>query len=218
MNKNKSNPSGQVLHINRNRTKQSSNHRFTNVREMLCVDASVGSPAPIPLAASTTKEFTICPFGIGGITSGFVLGSWEAPHLVWFLNTARNFSQYRIVRASLVIVGNVPSTATGNFSVFSSPDAGDGSNTSFATTAPGVGIATLATRDYKVPLNIDSSWKKVTGTTMANVGSVWAPLNNVNSLSSGMIAISNNGTTALGIAYLDYDVEFKGQINLVLNA
>lgn len=205
----------------------SSVHGFRNIREMVCLDQGVTPPAPLPLNANSTATFVIAPFGIYGaqLKSGPTLVTnvaIDTAHFKWLLTTAVNFQEYRITRASVVVVGTVPSTATGNFTVASSKSYTDilaGQTPSYANSGPGVAVATLASKDYRVPITVDTKWKIVSNkTVVVNSDSItFAPVNTVDDLSCCSVAISNNSTQALGIAYLDYDVEFRGPINPSLN-
>lgn len=203
--------------------------RTANIRstykELVCVDAGASPVVPLALPANGTSEISLGPMGIRGVTLGsgvFVASSVEPAHLKGLFLTASNFKEYRVTRAHLVIVGNVSSTATGNFSVFSSKDFGDirGPTTpSYATTGPGTSVASLANKDYRVALDFDSSWKKCTNSTLGlsvDFKTICAT-NSVNDITFCSLAVSNNSNTALGVPYLDYDVEFRGPINPAIN-
>ena len=152
-----------------------------------------------------------------------VLATVKPAHLKWFSTTSSNFREYRVLNATLRFVGNVTSTTVGNFSVFSSRNEADvfsGAVPGYSTMPGGTSVASLATKDQRFRLNIDSSWKPVSYSTLGALTDqvTFYPLNSVDTLSFCSFAVSNNSGAALGIMYLDYDVEFRGPINPSLNA
>lgn len=202
-------------------------HAYKNIREMLCADANAGTVLPMPLAANSTSIVCLNPLSLvtmklaSGPTA--TLATMESAHLRWLNVTATNFKQYRILRAVLIVVGTQASTATGNFSVFSSPDYSDvflGTAPSYSTTGPGTSVASLATKDQRFPLDIDTSWKKVSSRLCAVSSDqvTVTPITTVDDASFCSVAVSNNSTAALGIAYIEYDVEFRGPLNISLQA
>lgn len=202
-------------------------HIYRGIREMVCVDASVATPAPANPAASGTLSVLISPLGVKAVkvASGPTVSTVPdfIPTLKWLYATSVNFREYRITRAKLVVVGNVASTATGNFNVTSSRDILDiyGTNTpSYSTGPAGVSVASLATRDASFSLNIDSSWKVVSPNTVQVLSdnATFINVHNVGDLAVGAYSISNNSNVPLGILYMDYDVEFRGPINPTLNS
>jgi len=202
-------------------------HVYKNVREMVCDDAFATPLLPLPLAANSTITAAFNPLNLVTMKLGSgptaSLTTVEKGHLRWLAQMAAGFKQYRITRATLIVVGTQASTATGNFSVFSSPDYADVFLTtvaSYATTGPGTSLASLANKDQRFPLVIDSSWKNVVSRLIA-IGTdqtTIIPISNVDDATFCSMAVSNNSTLALGIAYLDYDVEFRGPLNSFLQA
>lgn len=202
-------------------------HSFKGVRELIVTDGSSTNPGPLAPAANATTLAVLSSVGVYGLKLGsgptFAQASSYKPYLKWLWSNATNFREYRVTRATLVVVGNVASTATGNFNVVSSSDFGDvflgGLQPSYSTGPAGTSVASLATKDARFPLVVDSRWKQVTAYTsfLYNDQITSVPIHTVEDLAFCYFAISNNSTQALGICYLDYDVEFRGPINPLIN-
>lgn len=162
----------------------------------------------------------LAPRGLTGVNTAGVGGIvYAKPHLPWLYNTSNNFLEYRVTRAHLVVVGNVGSTVTGQVSVVSSPDMID----SLASPAPGLGaqiiggtsfpLADLASNNRRIPLRIDTSWKKVTSLTAYLSGTTI--INNASADDLGFTGfvyrvVNAPVSTNVLFFYLDYDVEFRG--------
>lgn len=214
----------------KNKNKGSSpkqNYVFKGLSEMICINAGASTVVPAPLDANSTTTVALTPIGCVSwkLTSGptATLSSVVNPVLKWMQATSTNFKEYRVLRATVRIVGNVPSTSAGNFTVVSSKNYADifsGATPNYANSGAGTSVASLATKDQRFPLIFDSTWKPVTSRLVA-IGTdqvTVVPLNNIDTASFCSFAVSNNSTVALGIMYLDYDVEFRGPINPTLNA
>lgn len=202
-------------------------HSFRGIRELLVTDGSSTAPGPLTPAASATTPAVLSPLGINGLkfggTNTVVQNLAYKPYLKWLWATSINFKEFRVTRAKLVVVGNVASTAVGNFNVVSSKDFGDvfGSTTpSYSTGPAGTSVASLATKDASFPLVVDSRWKSVSSYTcvVGSDSSTFVPTHSMEDLAFCYFAISNNSSQALGICYLDYDVEFRGPINPLINS
>lgn len=70
-------------------------------------------------------------------------------------------------------------------------------------------------------MNIDTSWKKVSRTTLTLAGTTLYPINSVDDLSicQVSVAIAGSGNTVTVCQfYVEYDVEFKNPVGLGGNA
>lgn len=209
----------------KNNNNKALQHSFRGIKEAIVTDGSSPAPGAAPLVG--TVKFLLAPMGIVGvkIASGpvFSLSRIFTPPMKWLWATSSNFKEYRITRATLVVVGGVASTAVGNFNVTSSKDYHDiFSQTvpSFATGPAGTSVASLASKDARFPLSVDSRWKIVSSLT-ATLGSgtdTFIPTHTIEDLSFCSFALSNNSSVDLGVAYVDYDVEFRGPVNPLLNS
>lgn len=208
---------------NKKKTRQSQVHTYRSVKDNVVTDARSGTLASMPFAAGTTTVFSLNPLGVGGTSTGAGATVYlvESPHLPWLFTTAKNFEMYRITNARLVVVANNSTTATGNFAVVSSPDFSDSSAVSIATAGTAYPMSGLANKDVRVPLRTDSSWKKVsylTNQVFTISGSTYvANINSANDIIFGNVVVTVNSTSALGLVYLEYDVEFKYPINNLVN-
>lgn len=216
-------------------------HVFRRIRDPMVSNAASSSPSPVSLVSDATGNgsltYTLSPLGIKGL-SGSVTGSvvgfdtalFYSPYFPFLYNQARNFERYRILNATLIVVGNVGSTATGRIIVDSSTDMAD--NTSPVTIGTSTGgivfdLASLATRDKRIQLDVDTSWKKVSAQTFNIVNGLGTALavSSGNDLSFTSIYISLVAATqagSLGVFtaanfFLEYDVEFRDPISYGVN-
>lgn len=214
-------------------------HLFRKIRDPVVADASSGSsPAAYAVAVNSSGDYngnlSFCPFGYRGLsTANAVAGQpttfseyvSENAHLPWLYNQARNFERYRILNATLVVVGNVGSTATGRMVLQSSTDLADilGSNTvGLSSGGKVIDLAILASKDQRFPLDVDSSWKKCSSRLYVfnSTATGAIPVSTVNDLMfSGLnctvVGGTSNGTSAAFTAanfFLEYDVEFRDPI------
>lgn len=214
-------------------------HVYRKIRDPVCQDATAATPSMIPVTTNGTGLVSFvaafAPLGIQVPTLTVTAGSlsanntvWDAPHCPWLNNNARNFERYRVLNATLIFVGNVGSTTIGSLTVTSTTDVSDyvrGIVTP-ATSTGGktVNLASASTREQRFPLDVDSSWKKVSASTLyCTNGSVQTlyPFNSFNDLLFTAIDVYVTGgpaTTNVGSFYLEYDVEFKDPTSFVINA
>lgn len=212
-------------------------HRYTNVREAVVADAGAGIPKTYDLIVGPDGSgyftSTLSPRGIVGVRgaqSGAAAGStitWYYQSLAfaqlsWLYSTSQNFEMYRVTRATLIVVGNLGSNATGRVAVVSSPDGADYStgDLTFPMVAGGgrvFEVGQLASKDGRLPLDIDSSWKRVSQKTVhiADDGFGITPISTFNDLAFTKIAWRVVGAPAnsnVATFTIEYDVEFKNPI------
>lgn len=212
-------------------------HVYRNVRELLVTDATVLNSPPLnasyPAAATGYVSTQLSPMGLQGVqfsTSSLPTTTVvSSPRMPFLYRTGTNFEEYRVTRATLIVTGYVGSTATGRFSVFSSTDYSDGSSTASTLNANVVGgrtydVASLATREARIPINVSSEWKKVSATTtLVTSGGLALPVSTANDLIFSFLALSWNGTantTAMDQLFclsVEYDVEFRKPVASTLN-
>ncbi|APG76478.1 hypothetical protein 3 [Hubei tombus-like virus 4] len=212
----------EMANKSKKQNKKSIQHLYRGVKDNLVTDARAASLSASVPGANATVTYCLAPLGFGGQkTADGLVSLVEFPHLPWLYQTSKNFELYRITNAKVCFVANSATTATGNFSVMSSPDYSDGANSSFATNPTGYPMSGLANRDVKVPLRIDPSWKKVSYVTMqlygAGTNAINYAINTVNDLCFGSFTVSMNSSTTVGLIYIEYDVEFKNPINNLMN-
>lgn len=183
------------------------------------------SPATVAtVAGAALGSMVLAPVGLDGLNNGTgAIETIEKPHLPWLWKTAPNFMEYRVTRASLVVVGLQGSTATGQMTVVSSTDFADIGPTNLGTNAvggTGFALADLANKNKVVPLRCDTSWKKVSSLTAMVLGNVRVSLSSCDDLLfttfSYVIAGAPSGDVVT--FYIDYDVEFRGPISAADNA
>lgn len=171
------------------------------------------------------------PLGLNA--SSFVSAAYQAPtqvdpqHLRWLGSQADGFANYRVTRAKLVFVSNVGSTVSGKVILSSSNDASDCLATptsSLVVKGRQFDLAFGSSKEISIPLDIDSSWKKVGFflTSPANVRpfnglpSQMIILNSLNDLCFGSFTVAVVGgpaSTNVGNLFIDYDVEFKNPVS-----
>lgn len=221
-------------------------HLFKGIRDPVVINASIGNtPSMISLTTDSNGNaaelISFSPFGFSGLgvtsaTAGqpatFTTVPYQSPALPWLYNQARNFERYRVLRAVLIAVGNLGSSATGRLLLDSSTDAAD--NASVITTATSTGgkvydIGSLATKEARFQVDIDSSWKKCSSRTnlVSSNGLSCLPVSTVNDLLFTNVYIACNGVSASAAAptagtivaqfYMEYDVEFRDPISYGVN-
>lgn len=155
------------------------------------------------------------------------------PTLRWLQVMSSNFQEYRILQASLKVIGcqginsgqisvmtaKSPMDITGTFGM------ADGAGPSAKT----FDIATLAHKEVSIPMSFDSAWKKVTTTLMTNGSNLpWmsgntSQLVTVASIEdiafSGMTAVCSQAISNSRLASfaLVYDVEFRSVVSDIIN-
>lgn len=219
-------------------------HLFRRIRDPLVTDASNGAnPSAIALTADAngngTATYALSPFGISGFIANattatgpinFTSAVYYSPNLPWLFNQARNFERYRVLNATLIVIGNVGSSATGRMVVDSSTDLAD--NVTAVTVGLSTGgivfdVASLAGKERRFQVDVDSSWKKCSSRTalVSNNGSLLMTTSSANDLLFTNIYFSVNGATAAGTTgtftvanfMLEYDVEFRDPISYGAN-
>jgi hypothetical protein len=221
-------------------------HLFKSVRDPVVVSASGGAAAG--MASMTTDssgnaQYTtsFAPLGYNGITtSNAVAGSktvfssqlYQFPSLPWLYNQARNFERYRVLRAVLIAVGNLGSGATGRMLLDSSTDVADNASVISTSTSTGgkvFDVGSLANKEARFQLDVDTSWKKVSAQTysITSDGAVCCPISTANDLSFTNVYFKCIGVSASSAApvagtivaefYMEYDVEFRDPISYAVN-
>lgn len=213
---------------NNNMKRQS--HVFRGVRDMLTNDGSDSSSLSYTISTdangAATAAFGLAPLGIKSViaTATGSTVSWTStvtspPRLPWLWNQARNFERYRVTRAVLCFIGNVGSTTTGRILLDSSTDYAD--LTTPQTLGLGAGgrmfdLASSASKELRFQMDVDTSWKKVSASTvLTSTSNSIIPVNSVNDLifSAGFVTIVGGpGTQLVGNLVLEYDVEFRDPI------
>jgi hypothetical protein len=220
-------------------------HVFRGIRDPVVVDAFSSTPTVSAVASDAsgngTATYVFSSYGTTGLTAfsststGIITWtsvSLDKPYLSWLMNQAKGFKEYRISNAKLVFVGNVGSTATGRIAILSSPNSADIYTPLTLGNVIGGSVfdlASLASREKSIPLNIDSSWKRVSDKTMlqfAGTPATISPSATVDDLSFcsvrvQLIAATQAGTLGVFTAanmFVVYDAEFRGPISPSLNA
>lgn len=221
-------------------------HAFKRVRDPLVVNATAATPGMVSLttdgSGNGSQTLTLSPVGLYGAASSPAtagqVATWssaalQSPYLPWLYNQSRNFERYRVMNATLIAVGNLGSSATGRILLDSSTDMAD--NITVVTTATSTGgkvfdVGQLASREARLPLDVDSSWKKVSSRTFLFDASNTAllPVSSANDLSFSNVYMACYGASASSSApvagtivaqfYLEYDVEFRDPISYGVNA
>lgn len=217
-------------------------HLFRRIRDPLVTDATNPTPDAFALVTNASgnanTSVNLSPFGVmaigvaggTGTTTAFANYPYFSAVMPWLYNQARNFERYRILNATVIVIGNVGSSATGRVIVDSSTDAAD--NISPITVGTSTGgkvfdLASLSSKEQRFPLDVDSSWKKCSSKTAAFSGDGTRMLlvSSINDLSFSNLYVavvsgSANGTpgsfTALNLA-IEYDVEFADPISFGVN-
>lgn len=201
--------------------------RFNKVTDPVVTSAFSSPPSIVTVstdgAGAGAFSFPLSPLGLNAYDIvAKVQATVDAPHLPWLYNTARNFAKYRIVRANVIITGLIGSTSVGNVTCNSTPDYSD-TSVNFTSTATGgitFDLASLASKNRVYPLEIDSSWKKITNITSAGSGNNVYTINSINDLIFSCFNLDIKGaaaTTNVINLYVEYDVEFSHPIGLGLN-
>jgi len=204
-------------------------------------NATSSSPTAVALVSDASGNasltYALSPLGIKGLSGvssaggvAFSSTQFYSPYFPFLYNQARNFERYRVLNATFIVVGNVGSTATGRIVIDSSTDMAD--NTSAVTVGTSTGgtvfdLASLATREKRVQLDVDTSWKKVSAETFNVVNNLGTalPVSTGNDLSFTSVYISLVAATQAGSLgaftaanfFLEYDVEFRDPISFGVN-
>lgn len=213
--------------------KTSTTVSYSKIVDPICDDATANPPVASGYGSGSTW-IALSPVGIKG-TIGTAPGgggavSWTyqviaPPRLPWLYNTARNFEEYRVTRAVLVCKNNSGTTAAGDVILDSDSDFVDvGTGNITLGTSTGGTVRPYSTREVRHQMDIDTTWKKVSGFTAYNSGTVTYPVNSVNDLifTTGYYALV--GTTASQLAttacnlFVEYDVQFRHPCAFTSNA
>lgn len=169
------------------------------------------------------------PRGLSGVNAaGTTNVSITTPHLPWLLSTSRNFLEYRVSRATLVVVGNVGSTSSGTVAVQTTTDTID----VLTPSAPGMGdliaggtsfaLADLASSNKRIPMRVDSTWKRSTGVTSQLIaGNIVANATaDELAFTAFILRVAGGPASSSGCltTYIEYDVEFRGVASASFNA
>lgn len=215
-------------------------HVFRGIREVVCIDAAASAALNMTLAPGATSSVAFVTFSPLGLStpaltvsgSNVIVASPQpivAPSMRWLFNTAQNFGKYRVTRATVSFVGNVGTTTSGQLVVTAFKDVFDANITTQVAYATGSNarvfdLAASGSKELKIPIPVDSSWKKVSkvlavnGNTTPFLGftNQLVNVNTANDLAFGAMtaqvvgAPANSGTsnTIIGTFFIDYDVEF----------
>jgi hypothetical protein len=225
---------------------RSGTHVYRRVRDPVLVDATSSTTQPYYIVSTAsgggTTYLPLAPLGVAGMSwvagaasSAATATIVEPPRLPWLLQTSRTFQEYRVLNATLVFVSSLGSIASGSVTLNSSTDYADDRATSTSPTVIAstggktFSLASLANKEGRVPMAIDSSWKKVTNVTLYLPlgGSGLVASSTVNDLSFGQVSASLAGASAsgtpasgvqCGMLYIEYDVEFRKPTSSFTNA
>lgn len=205
---------------------------YRSVVDPVLVDATSLSPSLVAAntngVGATAGAAALNTLGLQATSSGAAPSNVtvDTPHLPWLYSTARNFEEFRVTRAVLTVVGlQLGSTTQGTMSLMSSTDYVDA-----AIAAPTVGglitggaqfqLADLANRNYNMPLDVDTAWKKVSKVASLVSGTTILPVSSFDDLcfSNFTYAISN-GPISVPVCtfYVTYDVEFRRPVSFTIN-
>lgn len=204
---------------------------------VLSVSVASGSTSVTGSVLFNPLGLQACPITVSG--SSVVIGApltVNSPPLKWMYTTSANFGKYRVTRASLVFVGNQGSTMTGTMVVAAFKDVLDAGIVPQNAYAVGPNcktfdIASSSTKEIRIPVPIDTSWKKVTKALNSGLASPFQNIatnvliseNSVNDICFGAFSFNAFGTPnlsqgySLGTFFLDYDVEFGDPESIALN-
>lgn len=209
--------------------KQKSGRQSTTVTYNKIIDPVVDDVTANPPVASGygtgSTWIALAPLGVKGVTGTVASGSttvtWSLssvapPRLPWLYNTARNFEEYRVTRAVLVCKNNSGSVAAGDVILDSDSDFADvGTGNITLGTSTGGTVKPYSTREVRHSMDVDSSWKKVSGITSYYSNAVGYPVSSVNDIIFSTAYYSLVGTTASQLAptpcnlFVEYDVQFR---------
>lgn len=220
-------------------------HLYLNCRDSFSVP-SVGSIQNGALLLSSDANGAVSfgvvlnPMGLTAATLSAsawnqgVAGNVMAPQFRGLYNKAIDFQWYRITRAKFVFVAVTSSNTTGQATLAGYSDPMDIANTTFGGNISGPNtksftLSSGSTREFSVPVPVDTSWKKVSSVLtypagafpfVGNSTTTLVTVASVADLSFGAVSLRVTGapaSSALGSLYLDYDVEFKGPVDPYVN-
>lgn len=217
----------------------------TKVIEQLVMGGSSSGPGTTAVAAVTNASgvysgsYILNTSGLSSATlvsGAYVTGAIanvDPPHLRKLYNMAQDFKYYRVLSGKFSLVPNVGTTQQGVVVLASSRDvldAGQSAQVAYASSATYKTFNLSLGKTMSIPLDVDSSWKKVTG-ALSIPGNTYpfyngsntmlVPANTVNDLSfSGVMCSINNAGSSINAGFLtvEYEVEFKGIIDSNINS
>lgn len=235
-----------------NKTNKQNNKRdtlTTLVREELVYGGS-GGPGTSTVNAiitagqtSSSYNFVLSPLGlvcatlVSGVFSNVASSFADFPHLRKLYNLASDFRYYRVTSGKLIFTPNVGSAQIGQVVLASSRDPSDSFTSAQIAYSSGPNYKTFnlssTNKETSVPLDIDSSWKKVSAyltvpaSTSAMHGNVnntgLVPVSTVADLSFSCVSINVINPVAsafdvnYGVVTIEYTVELKGIIDSAVN-
>lgn len=150
----------------------------------------------------------------------------------WFTNQSFNWSEYRVLSASVSYVRSNGLEAKGSITLVGVTDASDlASAPELKYIGSNARTFSLISSNPTIPIPVDTSWKKITNRLSqagnatpylhipANSDAV-VPVNTVNDLSFGGVAWNVSGAppnTLIGSMVIKMDVEFRGLNSSALN-
>jgi hypothetical protein len=201
--------------------------RFNAVCDPVVVSAFPSTPVLTNLTTDTGGNGSITiafsPIGITGVNpTTSTTTQIESPHSPWLYSTSRNFGSFRVLRANLVVVGTVGSIVTGNVMFHSSRDYSDTSSDTAIIPVGGAqfDLATLAQRNKVLPLQVDTTWKKVSATTVRFSSGALISSNSINDLIFSSFTMRVNGgpvSATVCSFYVEYDIEFMNPMAVSFN-
>jgi hypothetical protein len=201
-------------------TNSSSGSFRKTFRDAIYADATTEPPTELPLAPDVTGALNIVLSltSLGAIslnqnanTGLFVLNIEYAQHLKLLGEQAGNFHQFRILSANLVFLTQGGTQAVGILKVFSIPLAHQ------VASDQDLGIGAKAcslsrTAEFKIPLQIDSSWKPCTKRSTEIRGGRAITNYTIQDLLFCNLRIKTEGAAPnrpIGKFYIDLDAEFR---------
>jgi hypothetical protein len=215
----------------------------TKVTEQLVVGTS-GAAGTTSVSALTNSSgnfscgYILNPTGLtsatlaSGVWTAGTVGNTDPPHLRKLNNMSVDFMYYRVLGGKLNFVPNVGTTQQGVVVLASSRDAidaGISAQVAYASSNTYKTFNLSAGKTFSIPLDVDSSWKKISsvltlpGNSVPFTGasSQVVPCNSVNDLSFSSVMCTINGAGSVvsaGFLTVEYEVEFKGVIDSAVNA
>lgn len=213
---------------------------FRGIRDVIVSNAASSTPAVFPMNTDSSGNYagslTLCPLGFSGLTFNVPTPNTAgtqivpsitgivSPYLPWLFNQSRGFERYRVTRCVLVWVSNVGSTVTGRIMLDSSTDYADVVSATGISTSTGgktFDLASGATKEFRFPTDVDTSWKKVSSATqLVTTAGLVFPVSTVNDLAFTTVFVNIAGgpaSTNAGSLFVEYDVEFKDPISYPAN-
>lgn len=219
--------------------KKPQSHVYRGIRDIILNDARGTTVSTLNTTsggnASINGAFVPMALTVPQSVSGGTSGTYDTvvyPRCNWLTSTAKNFQSYRLTRAVLIFVGNAGSTNSGTVNMMASRDFADvttGIQTAYVVgrDAKSFDLASSSTKELRLPMPVDTSWKKVTSelAILGNNGysgtqySV-VPCNTVNDLiatSFGILVVGGPASTNIGNAFIEYDIEFRDPVAIAVN-